>query len=185
MCARPREKEPARRAGIEPAASRFGAGHSSTDELSARDVDPVRRRSAQGGTRTPVRSCGPAALQAAAFAALPPARKDLQVWVGGFEPPASWFRTKRSAKLSYAQVTFHSSRFTLHASRFTSGWLGSNQRPPAPKAGVLPLHYILMRDSPRGCAPRANAFTQNAAPTRFHALSGSRTRIVRIESPAS
>jgi hypothetical protein len=112
------------------------------------------RCSAQGGTRTPVRSWGPAALQAAAFAALPPARGPaFRVWVEGFEPSASSARGTRSAQAELhpdsdvPRWSASSSRSTCHAARFQSGWLGSNQRPPAPKAGVLPLHYILIRCS--------------------------------------
>src|SRR5688572_20172512 len=61
----------ARRAGIEPAASRFGAGHSSTVELRARPLETVNMR--REGLEPPV-GHWPSALQADAIAALPPAR---------------------------------------------------------------------------------------------------------------
>ena len=67
------------------------------------------RDNAQGGTRTPV-GHGPAALQAAAIAALPPTR--FQVSVEGFEPSTPCARGTCAAKLRYTLMIFdqHSRR---------------------------------------------------------------------------
>lgn len=56
--------------------------------------------------------------------------------MAGFEPATSRFRTERSARLSYTPLVFRT-----QTSKTPSGRPGSNRRPPASKAGALPLRY--------------------------------------------
>ena len=69
--------ETARRAGIEPATSRFGAEYSSTEELPARRYAyPKMRREGL----EPPQAMRPSVLQTDAIAALPPTRFSKSAW---------------------------------------------------------------------------------------------------------
>lgn len=69
--------------------------------------------------------------------------------MAGFEPAASRIRTERSPRLS------HTPLFPTHKqTEIPSGRPGLNRRPPASKAGALPLRYTPQQHVPYGSRTR-------------------------------